>query len=626
MACLADLWPFCCKSLSSPLAVGEQVCLATNDRKRSAFTTLVIAMSLLMGWQSTGQCQWKPTVEVTQPEQTQSGIANSELSSTESASSTDRDTTPICRTLQELIQWQTEGHGSDVEFDLTAFLVYTGENWDRIFVEHRRQAVEMIADVALTKKLFQFEAGTPLNVRGRGYFQKNGVAILEAKEADASTTSGSGIVTPGRQGPNMIDSPKFRFMFIDGEIQEVIKLEDRTLVLARDKIADFEIIQMGKNKKLRPSNTGGRWRFYGGIAPSPVENPRQVLFQYHLMHERQMNRSRDPEIRAAHRRQSRKSSAIDIDSTDGGSPTNSLSGSSVPFDGLVAFSDGRRNVGIVNGHQRFRIKTFYADKVAVGAKVSGVGVPSRLRQSGNGCIRLDALITEVDRAAAQSLPVPTRIICLGELEKMPQLPPMIKLEATVEYCVVDKKTVTLFLQAKGGKLVARVALGEGASRKSLEFLNSGTQVECFGMPVNHTFDETEENASDASHLSMFIGSIDDIKVLDRPVTLSKSRLLTSGVVVFASLLLGGFWIIRLRRRVKAGDRSLTEIDHHLQTAFGAMQCGVLIVDDQSRILRSNHRLGLFFGVEPAVDSCLNQCVSEIEDSLTSSRSMSNVGR
>lgn len=549
---------------------------------------LVIVAWLLLGWQSIGRCQSTTEPKLAKPKQ-------------------------VCRSLTELIQWKRKGIGSEVEFSLKAYLVYAGPSWDHFRVEHADKGATMSADLSITNQLFEIRAGTLLSFQGRGHRDQLGNVTLVAEHFENNLVSPFLAPPPAKLGPGMNGTPLYRLGGAIGKIKEVLKTRKRTLVIASNEWANFEVIQIGSNSKLSFANVGQPWWFFGCVLRSKSTNPQRALHQLDLMNESQMKNGRGVRGRALGENSS---------STTDGLSSEDQSNREVQFDGVVAFSDGERNVGIIRGDQRFCIRTEFAHELHAGTLISGVGKPVKNDRLDITCYT--AKFTETHPPKTDSLPIPTRIGGLAELKTMLRLPPRVQLKATVEYSVFHDTTMDLHLQSSQEKLVAQIPIGDRTHTMPFGNLAEGTEIECSGMPMRHSFDPANTNVPPRNPWWIYVASAEDIKVLNRPVMMSENGLITGAVFLVLGLLCGGFWIDRLLRRVKDGDRSLTEIDHHFQSAFGAMQCGILIVDKESRILRSNHRLSSFLGVEPTIRSRLGRYLSHMDDSIESPSSMSDL--
>lgn len=522
--------------------------------------------------------------------------------------------TAVCRSLMELTQWRHSSGASEVEFQIKAHLVYAGRGWDHFRVQYRGMTRNFRADHSLTNQLFRIRVGTLMSFYGRGHRDENGCTDLVVERFENNLVAPYLKPSPGRLGLGMRGTPLFRFGVAGGRIKEVLKQPNRSFVLAKNDNAEFEVIQEGRNHKLGIVSIGELWWFNGFVRKSLSPNPQRTLHQIDQMHESQMFKQPDRVLQGV-------STESEREPSDAGSkeePTNPA----VRFNGIVAFSDGERNLGVISGNRRFRLRTTFAHQLNAGISISGLAKPAEHGRLDVTCY--DAKFTEVHSLKTEILPVPVRLERLADLKHLLPLPPQVQVSATVEHCIFHDSTVDLHLESADDDIVVTIPIGNGNPAIPFAKLVEGTKVECCGMPMSHSLEPVDPNFPRRSPWRIYVASSKDIKVINRPVTLSTNRLFAGGLLLALAMLCGGFWINRLRRRVKDGDRSLNEIDHHFQSAFGAMQCGILIVDQESRILRTNNRLSFFFGVEPKVKSRFGQYISYMDDSIEPPSSMSDL--
>lgn len=512
----------------------------------------------------------------------------------------------VCRTLDELVDWEQSDFASQVEFDLDAHLILAIPTWTIVRVQDQGRAIALKVSSELASELSEIRAGTRLSFRGTASRETNGVARIHL--LGYSNTLANELLSPkpARLAPGTRGTPLQKYAFENATIREIYRSWDRTCVIASKGKYDFEVMQYGKQHRLRPKNVDQRWYFSGVVRKGTSESLVSPLHEMILMNGEQMC----PVEKVAANRSIPEPTGTSDESAPGEMTLEQ-------FEGMVVFSDYTRNLGLVRGDQRFWLRTRMAHRIRPGIRLKGVGQSLWNHGLDVPCFR--ARFTEVianHQVDNSNLAISESIEALSQTTPLPQ---RVRLKGTVAYCNFHDSQIELHLKTTRLPAVVETPVSQQSRTPSFGMLAEGTEIEFVGMPVRHW------QAREGDYkIRICVASADDIRVISRPLTLPANRLFASGVVLVLGLICGGFWIFRLRRRVQAGDRSLTEFDHHFQTAFGAMQCGVLIVDDQSRILRSNHRLSAFFGVEPSLNTKMEQYLPSIDQEISPPSSMSDL--
>jgi signal transduction histidine kinase/CheY-like chemotaxis protein len=516
----------------------------------------------------------------------------------------------ILQSVVELSRWSRHSHCSEAIFDLEAHLVLTGPKWRRVIIQDQRRSISLTIQPTMAHLLHQIPVGTRMHFRGHASRDETGevVASLDsfANDLDADLLEPA----PARLAPGTKGTPLNRFAVAEGTIKEVLKLSNRTYLIASQKNFEFGVLQYCNSESISFEEVGRKFRFTGYLRRSVRSIPSHPLHQIALMSSDQMVPISDQA----------EFGSLNADplSTSTQSQTDAVK----PFEGLVVFSDNSANLGVINGDERFWIKTSLSKHVAAGTKVRGVG--SLIWNSGLDVTCFQAGFMESVTGHGPKVQKPVHIDGIDDLFAMSRLPTRVQLKATVDYCIFNDSAMDLHLISSQGDAIVRIPTSPQSPTPSFGILAEGTEIALVGLPIRKSLRPGEREPSDGYMLRIHVGSANDVTILDRPVNVSSDRLVGGAILVVSGLGCAVFWILLLRRRVKASDRSLTEFDHHIQTAFGAMQCGFLIVDEQSLILRSNQRLRSFFGVEPLLNSHLQKYLTSIDESIEAPSSMTEL--
>ncbi|KAA1260827.1 Blue-light-activated protein [Rubripirellula obstinata] len=508
----------------------------------------------------------------------------------------------IFRSVRELSKWSRKGKSMEAVFDLQAHIVLTGPKWCRLIVQDKKTPVVLTIPKTMATRICKIPVGTRLRLRGQSSRDEKGkttnVLQFFADDLNADVIEPEAAkLAPGTKG-----TPLNRFAVAEGKIQEILNLFHRTYLIASEKDYQFGVKFYLDNHRLSSQQVGQRWRFEGCLRRNRSTAPNAPLHELVLMNDLQM--SPIPE--------SKEKETQDLDAVE------------MPkaFEGLVVFSDSSRNLGIIKGDERIWIKTSLGSNLSYGSKVRGVGSPVWNHGLDVACYK--SLYMETFAGNRLTIPEPTQVDGVDDLFAMSRLPTRVRLKATVDYCIFNEATMDLHLVANQHEAIVRIPTSADSPTPSFGILAEGTEIEFVGLPILDLITTRERKLAGDYTMRIHVGSAEDVVIIDRPVNVSSNRLLAGGGLLFVGLASVGFWIVRLRRRVKVSDRNLTEFDHHIQTAFGAMQCGFLIVDEQSRIIRSNHRLSSFFGVEPSLNSCLREYLTSVDQSIEPASGMSDL--
>ncbi len=265
--------------------------------------------------------------------------------------------------------------------------------------------------------------------------------------------------------------------------------------------------------------------------------------------------------------------------------------------GQVAFTDRHNTLVIFNQREAFLVRSELASFFEPGHHVTVDG-PEVVGE--NGVVEMRPKIIVHHKDDAMPPPVATTITAL----QRENIPTRVLVEGEILSSVMDRFACHLILQSDQQAFRADVPIVDPAAIERIERFSPGTFIEITGTPIRLPFSRPGSDSAavrrsaDPVSMTLFAATVDDVVIQSSPYLMQPNQVFwTAGVLV--TILAGGLiWNRSLTRKVASRTARLNAITSHLETAFEAIQEGVVLVDENGTVVRKNQRFADLFDNAP----------------------------
>src|SRR5579871_1057425 len=249
-------------------------------------------------------------------------------------------------------------------------------------------------------------------------------------------------------------------------------------------------------------------------------------------------------------------------------------GHRVHVTGVVTAHWGGEWISIADRDQGMILQSRDADRFAIGDRIDVIGFPG---VKGYGATLEDA---ECRRSGTAPLPAPRAITAAEAFRGDPDAT-LVRIRGRLLGETVDPENRTLLLSADGRAFTALLPVHRADQR--VTSLRDGSAVELTGICQVEVLPDKTPTA-----VRVILRSPDDITVLHQPSWWTTPHILTLLGSALGMVLLGGFWIIALRRQVAAQTEAL-------RATLNSTADGILVVDKAGAIVAWNAKFAEMWG-------------------------------
>jgi two-component system, sensor histidine kinase and response regulator len=269
-----------------------------------------------------------------------------------------------------------------------------------------------------------------------------------------------------------------------------------------------------------------------------------------------------------------------------------VAGHRVRVRGVVTANLGGNLLAVTDLKESLFIHTTDPAPARVGEVVDAVGFPG-----GEGLVPV--LEDAVLRPTGIARPPQAVPIAIGEALAGDRDGQLVRVRARLLDQLLTPKEQTLVLAADSHVFTAVLELPGPATRR--ESLREGSVVELTGICLVEVGpDKTPKGAR------ILLRSSQDVRVLETPSWWTASRILILSAGLTAIILLGGLWVVILRRQVSVKTEAL-------RATLESTADGILVVDSAGSVVTSNQKFAEMWGIAASIlascdDSRVVSCV------------------
>ncbi len=283
--------------------------------------------------------------------------------------------------------------------------------------------------------------------------------------------------------------------------------------------------------------------------------------------------------------------------------------------GVVAYSNGANEFAVVRNQQRYLVRSNFASHVEVGSSVILEGWHSWNKQKDIEVIQ-SQLIHGFGKGVflVPEVKTPTQLLLLTKF------PSLVTLRGHVVKSLYKERTCLVTLEHDGIQFNALIGFDESRLENRGFPLIPGTLIDVTGVPIRNPMGpaNTRSSLRDNEVLTVLVGSPDNVKTIERTMSLSRSRVAIALGAIALAFALTLAWTYSLRRQVESRTRSLAHLTSQMQTSFDAMREAVLVTDADGCVVQANRRFRELFGVAANPGYKFETLVPEIAIRLDSS--------
>lgn len=497
------------------------------------------------------------------------------------------DDTLVTGSLSDLVGYQALHPTSDAVFDIRASLVFAASAWRVVMVCDEYEAANFRVGLPMAEKISRLKPGAIIRLRGRLIPGRNSFEAVAFQVDDSAAP-------PMIVDTNLVTDPRNqafgRFVETTGLVREVLLRKQRTIYSTRVMgVPVYVKIHDQLTLEDAMTSSGRMVRVRAGLRSNRRDDNSPTEYSLLVMRREQV------EVLT---REGDKNFYRPLDHVQEPISTEKINSLTLRG-GLVAYTDAENTIVVCNRRESFVVHTEMAPLLTVGQRVNVFGNDIQLDDR---AIQMRSRVIAEFGEADFGPPVQSTVAKM----QSGKLPPRVSVDAKVVSCMVESSVCRLILQDHQRIFQAIIPLAVASDVESAELFTPGSYISLVAAPIRLPFVRhasvpmTSGLAIQRVPLTLFAASPNDITIRSSPYLFHPNEVIAA-IGLTGLVLLGGLiWNRSLTRQVAHRTARLNSITSHLETAFDAIQEGVILVDADGIVVRKNQRFEDLFDSSPRI--------------------------